>query len=164
MVTSVRFEFLFKFCDREGQSLALVVLFVGELLEVLAQIGRELSFVQLADDDPAELREDVAHPLRQRVDVLEVCECNLLSMFAHEVHSQTEMSVGTAPAYNQQVCVFIAQHFKFGDVVCNLVHFCLTQVNHLVVVFGFGRDGSGFITLFKPTDTVHETFCPGVAQ
>ena len=27
------------------------------------------------------------------------------------------------------------------------------------MVFGFGRDGSGFVTLFKPTDAVHKTFC-----
>ena len=79
-------------------------------------------------------------------------------MFAHIVHSQTEMSVSTAPANNQQVCVLVTQHFEFGDIVCNLIHFGLTQMNHLIVVFGFGRDSACFVALFKTTDAVHESF------
>ena len=46
-----------KLCNREGQALALVVLFVAELLQTLAQVVGELPFVQLADDDLAEFRE-----------------------------------------------------------------------------------------------------------
>ena len=80
-------------------------------------------------------------------------------MFAHIVHSQTEMSVSTAPAYNQQICIFVAQYFELGDVVCNFVHFGLTKVNHFIVIFRFGRDCTCFVTLFKTTDTMHEALC-----
>ena len=63
-------EFLFQFHDGEGQALALVVLPEAEFLELLAQVGGQLPFVELADDDAAETAEDLAHAVRQRVDDL----------------------------------------------------------------------------------------------
>ena len=68
-----------KLCNREGQALALVVLFVAELLQTLAQVVGELPFVQLADDDLAEFREYLAYAVRQRVDVVEMAQRNALA-------------------------------------------------------------------------------------
>ena len=90
-----------KLCNREGQALALVVLFVAELLQTLAQVVGELPFVQLADDDLAEFREYLAYAVRQRVDVVEMAQRNALAFGAHLVDGVLQVSARTSPADHQ---------------------------------------------------------------
>ena len=74
----------------------------------MAQVVGELTFVQLEDDDPAELREDVAPAVRQRVDVVEMCERHA---FAFGAVSYTHLDV-----YKRQVVVDIFFQF-FSEMV-----------------------------------------------
>ena len=82
---------------RERMALALVVLFVVELLQFAAQVVGELSFFELANHDLLEALEDVGDAVRQRVDVVEVAERNFLAFGTHFIDGILQVSACTAP-------------------------------------------------------------------
>ena len=89
--------------------------------------------------------------------------CYLLALCSHLVHSSTEVSVSSAEAHDEKLCIVrIADNFKvWHDYV---VYLLLTLAGHQVVVVRIGRDGACLVVFLQSAQYMLESLtsrhCP----
>ena len=140
----------------ERSALNLIETIGIKTLHLTTQVVCELSIILLRNNYLLVLAQYLSGVFRQRADELEVCQGHLLALLLHRLHRLVEVSIGTTPTYDQEICIGITDHLQLRDVVSDLIDLRLTGANHLLVVLRIRRDGAGVIVLLQTTQTVCE--------
>ena len=153
-------KMLYEIADIERLSLDFIVLIRHKAIDADTKQGGELSEILLGNNHFRIAKHDLCRILRQRVDMLELCQRHLPSAPAQLVHRGPQMPVGGAEAHDEQVGILlVAFHLKVrhrdeGDLFG-------PQMVHLVVILRLSGDGTRLAVLLQSTEDMLITFLSG---